>query len=106
MAQKVIVSLIDDLDGSDASETVSFSIDGSTFEMELNKANAEELRNVMAPYRSAARKLSGQRSPKLPKQATSDTAAVRKWADDNNIPVNPRGRIRMDVLERYAAARS
>ncbi len=102
MAQRVIVSLIDDLDGSDATETLSFSIDGSSFEVDLNEVNANQLRSVLAPYQKAARKLPGQRSAKL--QASSETAAARKWAADNDIPVNPRGRIRLDTLQQYAAA--
>ena len=62
MAQKVQIHLVDDLDGSDASETVSFALDGATYEIDLNEAHAEELRNALAPYVGHARKAGGRRS--------------------------------------------
>ena len=50
MAQKTIVSLIDDLDGqSEADETVEYAIDGVTYEIDLAKDNADALREVFAP---------------------------------------------------------
>ena len=49
MAQKINVILVDDLDGSDAVETVSFGLDGSQYEIDLSKKNAEVLRKALAP---------------------------------------------------------
>ena len=40
MAQKVNVILIDDIDGSEATETVSFGLDGTQYEMDLNLQHA------------------------------------------------------------------
>ena len=55
MAQQTIVTLTDDIDGSEATETVSFGLDGRTYEIDLNEANAEDPREVLAPYVVAAR---------------------------------------------------
>ena len=45
MAQKVEVLLVDDIDGGEADETVSFSIDGTSYEIDLSKKNAAKLRD-------------------------------------------------------------
>ena len=50
MAQKVNIVLVDDIDGSDAEETVSFALDGRDYEIDLSKKNAARLREVLAPY--------------------------------------------------------
>jgi hypothetical protein len=103
MAQKVIMTLTDDLDGSDAAETVTFSIDGSSYEMELSEGNATELREIFSPYRSAGRKLSGSHAGRRPKASAGDKN-VRKWAAENGIEVNSRGRVKQEILQQYAAA--
>lgn len=78
MAQKVVLTLTDDFDGSEAAETVSFSLDGISYEVELNAANADELRNTLAPNRSAGRRLSGTRAVKQPRPSAA-SQDVRQW---------------------------
>jgi hypothetical protein len=56
MAQKVQVLLVDDLDGSEATETVSFGIDGVAYEIDLSSGNAGKLRTELAQYVDHARK--------------------------------------------------
>ena len=46
MAQKVQVILMDDIDGSDADETLSFSLDGVNYEIDLSDKNAGKLVNT------------------------------------------------------------
>lgn len=59
MATKHVTHLIDDLDGSvledGAGKTVSFSVDGRAYEIDLSKDNASKLLDAFAPYVSAAR---------------------------------------------------
>ena len=43
------IVLEDDLDGSVADETVTFALDGVTYEIDLNAKNAGELRDALAP---------------------------------------------------------
>ena len=62
MAQRTVVSLVDDLDGTEANETVEYALDGVTYEMDLNDENAKQLREVFGPYISAARRTGGRRS--------------------------------------------
>ena len=59
MAQKVNIVLVDDLDGTEASETVTFGLDGTTYEIDLNAKNADALRGALAGYVGHARKVTG-----------------------------------------------
>jgi hypothetical protein len=105
MAKRVITTLEDDLDGSEANETISFAIDGAEYEIDLNSAHATELREVMTKYTAVARKTAGRARPaRRPGAGISETKAVRAWAIENGITVNARGRIQADVMDRYAAA--
>ncbi|MBT2594044.1 Lsr2 family protein [Arthrobacter sp. ISL-72] len=105
MAKRVITTLEDDLDGSEANETITFSLDGAEYEIDLNNSHANELRAAMNKYVSVARRSTGRaRSARRPGPGGNDTKAVRAWALENGLPVSTRGRIQADVLERYAAA--
>ena len=47
MAQQVTVSLVDDLSGVRADETVAFGLDGKFYEIDLSSENAEKLRDAL-----------------------------------------------------------
>ncbi|WP_110241026.1 histone-like nucleoid-structuring protein Lsr2 [Nocardioides gilvus] len=109
MAQKVSIILIDDLDGSDATETVTFGLDGSTYEIDLNDSNAAALREALAGYVGHARKVTGGKRTGGARKTSSggsgvDTKAVREWARDNGHQVSERGRVPASVIEAYQAA--
>ena len=110
MAQKVNIVLVDDIDGSDATQTVAFGLDGTSYEIDLNDAHAEQLREALAGYVGHARKVSGgsrrgRRSSSSSSSAgRTDTKAVREWAKANGHDVSERGRISAEVLEAYDAA--
>ena len=106
MARKTVIILEDDVDGSTAEETVQFSIDGLTYEIDLSGANARKLRQGVEPFRAAARRIGGRRNRASVSATTSpvDPRAVRAWAEANGIEVNARGRISADVVERYRSA--
>jgi uncharacterized membrane protein len=112
MAQKMTVTMTDDLDGSVAKETVRFAIDGTSYELDLNDKNAAALRKTFERYVAAARRASrasvasskrGRRS--APSRGNGvDAAAVRAWATSNKISVSTRGRIPASLVEQYVAA--
>jgi hypothetical protein len=108
MAQKVNIVLVDDIDGSDADETVSFGLDGTSYEIDLNGKHAAKLRDALAAYVGHARKVSnaGRRTRSSARAAGGGTAAkdVREWARSNGHKVPDRGRIPADVREAYEAA--
>ena len=115
MARKTVVRLVDDVDGSDAVETVVFGIDARTYEIDLSEEHAAELREAYAPYLRTARKVGrpgagppgthGTRGSTAPRAAAGyDPSAVRAWALANGMEVDPRGRIASDVIAQYRAA--
>ena len=61
MATMTTVTLVDDLDGSEASESVSFALDGASYEIDLSDDNAEKLRDALAGYVASARRVDGGR---------------------------------------------
>ncbi len=108
MAQKVQVILVDDMDGGSADETVSFSLDGVAYEIDLSSSNAAAFRESMARYVGLARRVGGRsasgRGPGRRKGADNRTAQIREWARANGHQVNERGRIPGTVVEAYEQA--
>ncbi|MGA8255106.1 MAG: Lsr2 family protein [Nocardioides sp.] len=105
MAQKVSIILVDDLDGSEATETVSFGLDGASYEIDLNDAHATSLREAMAGYVGNARKVTGTRRRKAASSDTGPSAReVRDWARSNGFTVPDRGRIPGEVRDAFDAA--
>ena len=117
MARKVQVILSDDLDENvPADETVSFSLDGTNYEIDLSEKNASEMRDVLGKYVSAARKVSsrGTRASGAGRSRATggggrmdreQAGAIRDWARKNGHAVSDRGRIPASVVEAYEAAR-
>ncbi|KPI29852.1 Lsr2 [Actinobacteria bacterium OK074] len=104
MAQRVVVTLSDDIDGSEAAETIVFGLDGKSYEIDLNQANAKKLRKALAPYVEAGRKKAKSGRTYTHTAITPDPAAVRAWARSNKLEVPPRGRIPKKVYEAFAEA--
>jgi Lsr2 len=114
VAQKVETRLVDDLDGSEAVETVTFVAEGREYEIDLSAENAAKLRDGLAEFVAAGRRVGGGRgkpaaataagSGSGTKRAAMDreqAAAVRDWARANGFEVSDRGRISSTVLAAY-----
>ena len=109
MAQRVNVVLVDDIDGSDATETVSFALDGVDYEIDLSDEHAAELRNAVSLYvgharRTGGRRKSGRRSSTPAAEGAPSAADIRAWARENGWDVPERGRVSAEVREAYSAA--
>ncbi|WP_203337171.1 histone-like nucleoid-structuring protein Lsr2 [Nocardioides limicola] len=108
MAQKVQILLVDDIDGTEADSTVTFGLDGTTYEIDLNEKNAAALREALAPYIGHARKVSATRRTRRGRGAAAtsagSTAEIREWARANGFEVSDRGRISEEVRAAWAAA--
>ena len=110
MAQRVQVLLVDDIDGGTADETVTFAVDGVTYEIDLTAEHAAELRNSIATWVGHARKIGGRTSstggrPSRGRRGTGvDAGAIREWAKANGHHVSERGRISAGVKAAYDAA--
>jgi hypothetical protein len=115
MAQKVQVTLVDDIDGGPADETVTFAIDGISYEIDLTESHATALREALAAFVGAGRRVAGRstagsaaRAPRARAGRSVgsgvDTGAIRAWARDQGIAVNDRGRLSASLVEKYQAA--
>jgi hypothetical protein len=111
MAQKVHIVLEDDIDGTEATETVSFGLDGTNYEIDLNDDNAAKLRDALATYVGHGRKVSGARRGGGRRAAAASSNGsgasakeIREWARENGHDVPERGRIPADVREAYDSA--
>jgi len=94
MARKVSVVTTDDLGGSPDAESVSFGLDGVSYEIDLAAANKTRLAAAVAPYLAAGRKvIRRRRAPQPAAGGRVDRAAVRAWARDAGLAVSERGRI-------------
>ncbi len=105
VARKVVLELTDDLDGSDAGQTVSFGFRGVEYEIDLNDKNAAKLEKALSPYIEAGRRASRRRRGASKRQAEGAAgvrpAAVRQWAQEQGLAISARGRIPAQVVERY-----
>ena len=111
MAKVTTTSLIDDLAGGEADETVGFALDGRLYSIDLSAENADKLREDFAPYVEAATPAGrvkadtngGAHQPKTIR-LPSDANAVRAWAAANGKQVSDRGRISAKLRADYEAA--
>jgi Lsr2 len=130
MAQKVQVILVDDVDGGEAAETVSFALDGVSYEIDVSEKNANGLRDALAPWVGHARRVGGRSSGGRSRATSSgggsgrsrgssggagsssggggggkhDLSDVRAWARENGYQVSDRGRVSSEVIAAYEKA--
>lgn len=113
MARQVNIQLVDDFDGSvieEGGETVTFGLDGVTYEIDLNEKNAKKLRDALMPYVDVARKTGGTRGRGRAKTSgrrdPSETKQIKEWLVANGYTPPARGRIPQEMLSAYEAANS
>ena len=109
MAQKIQTLFIDDLDGSEADGTVRFRLDGTDYEIDLNAKHAQELRDALARYVTAARRAgnSARRPARTGRKAPANglnTTEIREWAKTQGIDVKDRGRVPAELVVKFKAA--
>lgn len=115
MAKQIVVTFVDDLDGTEASGTVKFGLDGTEYEIDLSAANEDKLRQALAPFLVKARPVKGARGVKAGRAGRKMTLArgrtdrdksrkIREWAKAHGYPVSERGRIAADIVAKYEAA--
>lgn len=110
MAQRVQVILVCDMHENETpgTETLTFAVDGSAYEIDVCDAHGRELRDAFAPFVGAARRAGrgsgggGRRRGR--RGGAGEAARIREWARGQGLPVPERGRIPADLAEKYAAA--
>jgi hypothetical protein len=120
MAQKTIVTLVDDLTGevADTISTVEFALDGRAYELDLTDENSAKLHDALSQYVNAARKIGGRRrSGTRPDRGIKSTSrstgynretlkAIREWAKKSGHNVSDRGRLPAEVLQAWEKAQA
>lgn len=116
MAKQVITTLVDDIDGKPADQTVEFGLDGVGYTIDLSDQNANRLRTALQPFVDAGSRMgrvaaggratgrSAGRGFAVPRTSRDQTAAIRDWAAKNGHEISNRGRIPAKVVEAYEAA--
>jgi hypothetical protein len=109
MAQKIQTLFIDDLDGSEAEGTVRFGLDGVEYEIDLSAEHSRELRDALAPFVGAARRVGGgarrpARSGRGGSAGGPSPTEVREWAKEQGIEVKDRGRVPAELVVKFKAA--
>ncbi len=108
MAKTTVVFMKDDLDDGEADETLTFALEGTQYEIDLSKKNADKFRKAMEPYVGSARKTAAKNGRSSTRSRSNrsepESAAIRAWALASGIEVNSRGRIPSSVVDQYRAA--
>jgi hypothetical protein len=108
MARRFI--LTDDLDGSEATQTVSYTIDDQEYEIDLSEENVQRFHQALEPFVSASRQVQRQNRPRRSRgdgrrggggSGRSDIAQIRDWAMGRNMDVSRRGRIKKEIIDAY-----
>jgi Lsr2 len=116
MASRTTVTLVDDLDGTEAEQSVSFGLEGVNYEIDLSRVHAQALRDALAPYTAAARRTGGRRASRgqaplrtasngngSPLRSRSASAEIRAWAVGHGVTLAERGRIPARIIEAFEA---
>ena len=107
MAQRVDISLVDDLDGGEATETVAFGLDGTAYEIDVAEKNAAKIRKALAPFIESARKVNYRSNVTTRRKAAATgpaAADIRAWAVEQGYEVPEKGRIPADIRDAHTAA--
>ena len=113
MAKRTIQMLIDDIDGGEADETITFALDGVRYQIDLSDKNATKMRDALARYVDAGTRVAhgvagtlratGNRAGGPAKSDRDQNRAIRHWAQTKGLDVSGRGRIKKEILDRYQA---
>jgi hypothetical protein len=107
VARETIIRLVDDLDGSEAEETIRFALDGRSYEIDLSAKNAAKLRGALDVYvehgtrAGRASSTAGRGARATSASNHNDNPAIRMWAEKQGYEVASRGRISQEIIDLY-----
>src|SRR3954468_16583678 len=108
MAQHVV--LIDDLDGSEAAETITYTVNGQDYEIDLSEENAQRFYDAFGQYIENSRRVDRQTPTRRGRgdgrkrsggSGRDDISQIRQWAEANGHEVSARGRIKKEIIDAY-----
>lgn len=106
MAKNTVVTITDDIDGSEGAQTVAFSFDGQSYEIDLGRKNLDKFKKGLQPFMDAGRRVgrSSAARPARSRGPRNNSSAIRAWAAEQGLAVSERGRIPAAVVAKYQAA--
>jgi len=109
MVQRTVTVFTDDLTDTEGEDiaTHTFSLDGVSYEVDLNPDSYQQLLDALGPFVKVGRKAGGaprRRGGSSKRAEGPDPVKVRDWAKTQGLDVNARGRVPREVIEKYEAA--
>jgi hypothetical protein len=106
MARTTIVTIVDDIDGSEGAETVTFTFDGQSYEVDLSTKNRDKFQKILQPFVDSGRRAGRQGAARSARTRTSrnNSSAIRSSAAEQGLTVSERGRIPATIVAKYEAA--
>jgi hypothetical protein len=106
------VQLIDDIDGSPATTTIEFGVNGKNYVIDLSDDNAAAFNKALAPYIEHARRARRAPTNKRKSRSSSEAARIKRqknaeiraWALENGMTVSKRGQLGQDTIAAYEDA--
>lgn len=106
MASRIVLE--SDLSGEPDAVTETVGLDREWHQVDLTEAEREDLRQFLAPYLDAGRRigstLDGHKKKVVPDTTVEEREQIRTWAKANGYEVAPYGRIPKKVFRAYRAA--
>ena len=100
-----VYQLVDDLDGTPATQTVQFDAFGRRYSIDLSDANAAELNAVLTKYASAGTEIvSPNRIAAKAIRTPSELNAIRGWARGQGHTISDKGRIPEHIIRQFEKA--
>jgi hypothetical protein len=114
MAQRIVLS--DDLDGSEATQTLHYTVDGQEYEIDLSEENVQRFHEALEPFVSKSREVVRQPQParrsrgdgrrRSSASGREDIPQIRAWAESQGMDVSARGRVKKEIIDAYDQAHS
>jgi Lsr2 len=110
--------LVDDLDGSEGAETITYTVNGQEYEIDLSEDSAEKFHDALEPYIQNSREVrrqaetarrgrgDGRRRNSGGGSSRDDIPQIRAWAESQGMDVSARGRVKKEIIDAYDEAHS
>lgn len=98
---------VDDLTGDEASTTLSFGLDDTMYEIDLNDENARELRETLDKYVKVARQklMEAPSEQQEQRKSSANSKEIRKWAKRQGYNIKGFGRIPAQIMQEWEDSR-
>lgn len=99
-----VVEVLSDISGEKGASTVTYSVNGQSYSIDLTEPEAKEFHEMLSPYISVS-SVGKRRGPRL-RSTPEETARIREWAQRTGHQLTPAGRIPAETRIAYADAQA